>query len=90
MKCGTGVAYKTLSNNHEFNKNLLSDGRSLLTGRNEFLISRPICVLYGIKDVRIMLLDICEFGENRYSERYALSTGINEILCILSVIFVKF
>jgi hypothetical protein len=38
----------------------------------------PVCVI-SVRDVRVMLLIICEFRKNRRTEDRALLMGVNEI-----------
>jgi hypothetical protein len=44
-------------------------------------INCPICVKFGITDLHIMLVSICELRENRRREGCAFVVGVNEITC---------
>jgi hypothetical protein len=50
-----------------------------------FHMCDPTWVEFSISNLQIMLLSMCEFGENFHREGYTFLTGMNEIryMCVL-------
>jgi len=96
MNFGTKFPYKRLFTKHKFRENRHSDTCTLLRRRKfiyilTFSMSWPIRVKFGIGDLDVMLLRICEFREIRWIESHILylMTSINNGSNFLLIIWLE-